>query len=121
MANKFNTKIIREFITSNYQAITLEVTKPKKQKINIEQLKNYMKVFDKMAEEKNADVYVVGRNEYGIKTIRSGDGRYYDDMDDYYNAKGYDQEKFDNFYLVEIIMGVKKQSEGQMVGIKKKK
>lgn len=70
----------------------------------LEDIKNISKKFDEEAKKSNARYLLRARNEYRDNlTIRSYSGKYYDDEDDYYDARGYDKNKFEKFQTFQIV------------------
>ncbi len=70
----------------------------------LQEIKELCKQFDKEAQKNNGKYLLRGRNECeNTLTIRSYDGKFYDDRDDYYDECAYSQEKYEKFYVFQII------------------
>lgn len=78
--------------------------KDDKKPFTLDEIKQKCKTFDEYAKKHDGKYILRARNEYRDNlTIKSYDGSFYDEDQDYYNARGYDPEKFEKFYMFQII------------------
>jgi len=97
-------KTIKTKETKNFIQKTVQLKKKTNTDIKLNEIKLFLQTFDKHNEKHHLRYYVVGLNEYGVKTIRSADGNYYDDDEDYFNARKYDMNKFNSYKHIELII-----------------
>ena len=89
--------------TKGFTQKTMQLIKKGKQFISLKDVKDIAKELDKHADKK----YVIrARNEYRDNlTIRDMDGNYYDeDEADYYNVRGYVKNKYEKFFMIQIVL-----------------
>lgn len=101
MSLKYN--ILSEKKTKGIIQKKIGIVKDGNKKIQMKEVKELCKQFDK--DVNGASYIILGRNDYkDHTTIRSYDGRFIDEIVDYYDNAGYDKDKFENFYRLEIII-----------------
>jgi hypothetical protein len=90
--------------TKGFTQKTVDIVNTKSQPINLKQIKELTKIFQEESKKNDGKFIIRGRNKYhGNVTIRSYDGSFYDEDDDYYNARGYEREVFDDFEYLQIV------------------
>ena len=101
----FKNYLMKEEVkkTKGFTQKTMQLIKKGKQFISLKDVKDIAKELDKHADKK----YVIrARNEYRDNlTIRDMHGNYYDeDEPDYYNVRGYVKNKYENFFMIQIVL-----------------
>ena len=96
---------ISETKTNGITQKRVSIIKKGKKMITLAEVKEICKELDKKAKQTDAKYIVLGRNDLrDHTTIRSGDGRFVDEIDNYYENQGFDKDTFEKFYRIEIIM-----------------
>jgi hypothetical protein len=87
-------------LKNGFSQTKLKIYKGEKNTMSLKEIKDYAKEWSK----KGLPFYIRGRNEYGTTTVRSYDGRYYDENQDYYDDQGYDEQVYNEFYYIELVV-----------------
>jgi hypothetical protein len=107
MPVKKNTQKNKDLTNVKTKGFTQKVQTFKKSNntpYTLQEIKELSKQFDKEAQKNNGKYLLRARNEYRDNlTIRSYDGKFYDDEDDYYDERAYDKEKYEKFNVFQII------------------
>ena len=102
----FLIKNTTEKKTKGFVEKTMEIVKKGKDKtVSLKEVKELAKLFDKEKDKKGGKYIIRARNIYRDNlTIRDFDGNYYDDDDpNYYNVRGYNEKKYEEFFRIQII------------------
>jgi hypothetical protein len=94
---------INEKKTKGFTQKTMDIVKKGNKKITLNEVKQMAKDFDKLATKDHGKYIIRARNVYRDNiTVRDFNGKYYDDDDDYYDDRGYDQGKFESFQKIQV-------------------
>jgi hypothetical protein len=102
MANKYKFSKVKERVTKRFTQKTVDIIKDKKETMSLKEAKELAKTFGNQIGKESMFI-VKGLNCYGPKTLRDYNGKWYDEEDDYYDARGYDRDKFENLFQVQIV------------------
>lgn len=97
----FNTTETKQ--TKGFIQKTVDIYKKDRTKISLKEVKKMAEQFNKDCEGKGK--YLIrGRNQYKDNlTIRDFGDRYYDQDNDYYDARGYEKAIYDDFYMIQLV------------------
>lgn len=97
-------KTQKEIKTKGYIKKTEIYVKEDNKAYTLQEIKDMCKTFDNYAKENKGKYFLLARNEYRSElTIRSYNGTWYDEDDDYYNARGFEKDKFEKFYQFQVV------------------
>ena len=96
-------KIMKEQKSKGFSRKEISVVGANKKMVTLAEIKKICKTLDKEAQKNGSSYFIRGRNELRNTTIRNSSGQFYDEIADYYNNKGYDEDKFDKYYRIEIV------------------
>jgi hypothetical protein len=102
MPSKFKFGKVNEKVSRGFTQKSVEIIKGKDTRMSLGDAKEIEESFKKNSGD-NSKFVIRGRNKYGTTTIRGFDGRWYNEDDDYYNARGYEKTDFEQFYRVQIV------------------
>lgn len=102
MANKFKFGKITEKVTKGFKYKSVNIKNSNDTTMSLADIKEIEGAFQNNIEE-GSKFLIKGRNKYGTKTLRSYDGRWYNENADYYDAIGYDKSEFEKIFQVQIV------------------
>ena len=99
----FMVKNATEKKSKGFTQKSMELVKKGGQTISLKEVKELANEFNHSVNKSGGKYIIRGRNQYRDNlTIRDFNGGYYDDDDNYYNARGYQKENFEKFHKLQI-------------------